>query len=317
MTHKYFFLLAVLCVITGLALLGSCSPAVEEEAPVEPKAQAEPVSELRDGFFDSGGVRIHFVEQGQGDPVVMLHGFSGSYRDFVDFGIFESLVDEGYRAIAVDCRGYGQSDKPHDPDAYGIEMVEDIVRLLDHLHIEKAHVMGGSMGGAITNKLRETHPERLLTAVLGLAGWMEEGETSSLDMNAIADSLEKGEGLGMLLRALTPEGEEEPSEEEIAEYERARFAHQDPKALAAVARSFGSFTVSETDLRQNTVPTLAIIGEKDPLKKGVDAMEGVMSNLEIVIIEGANHVTAVGNPIFLESLLNFLEKHRQTPKEAT
>jgi pimeloyl-ACP methyl ester carboxylesterase len=290
---------------------------VEEEAPVEQEAQSEAVSELRDGFFDSGGVRIHFVEQGQGDPVVMLHGFSGSYRDFIDFGIFESLVDEGYRAIAIDCRGYGQSDKPHDSDAYGIEMVEDVVRLLDHLQIEKAHVLGGSMGGFITNKLREIHPERLLTAVLGLSGWRQKGEIDFMERNAFADSLEKGEGLGMLLRSLTPEGEEEPSEEEIAEYERARFAHQDPKALAAVVRSYDSFTVSETDLRQNTVPTLSIIGEKDPLKKGVDAMEGVMSNLEIVVIEGANHVTAVSSPIFLDSLLRFLEKHRQTPKEAT
>jgi pimeloyl-ACP methyl ester carboxylesterase len=151
-----------------------------------------------------------------------------------------------------------------------------------------------------------------LTAVLGLAGWWREEDDSSSDRNAFADSLEKGEGPRMLLRSLTPEGEEEPSEEEIAEYERARFANQDLKALAAVVRSFGSLTVSETDLRQNKVPTLSIIGEKDPLKKNVDAMKGVMSNLEIVVIEGADHLTAISSPIFLESLLKFLEKHRQT-----
>ncbi len=310
MLNNYSFLFAV---ILCLVLLGSCSQSVVEETPVEQEAQSETVSELRDGFFDSNGVRIHFVEQGQGDPVVLLHGFSGSYRDAIDFGIFESLVVEGYRAIAVDCRGYGKSDKLHDPGAYGQEMVEDLVRLLDHLNIDKAHFVGFSMGGTIANKLREVHPDPLLTAVLGLTGWMREG--SRLEFRkAFADSLERGEGLGMLARALTPEGEEEPSEEEIAQYERTRFAHQDPLALAAVVRSFDALAVSEADLRQNQVPTLSIIGEKDPLKDGVDAMRGVMSNLEIVVIEGADHGTAVRSPIFLESLIKFLAKHRQTEK---
>ena len=303
----------MLCVIPCLVLLGSCSEAVVEEAPVEQEAQSETVSELRDGFFDSDGVRIHFVEQGQGDPVVLLHGFSGSYRDSIDFGIFESLVVEGYRAIAIDCRGYGESDKLHDPAAYGQEMVEDLVRLLDHLNIEKAHFVGFSMGGTIANKLREVHPDRLLTAVIGLTGWMREGDRLEF-RKAFADSLERGEGLGMLARALTPEGEEEPTEEEIAQYERARFAHQDPMALAAVLRSYEDFVVSESDLRQNQVPTIAIIGEKDPLKEGVDAMRGVMNNLEIVVIEGADHGTAVSSPKFRESLVEFLAKHRQTEK---
>lgn len=170
------------------------------------------------------------------------------------------------------------------------------------------------MGGFITNKLRETHPDRLLTAVLGLAGWSQEGKSSFLDRNAFADSLEKGEGLGMLLRALTPQGEEEPSEEEIAEYERIWFAHQDAKALAAVYRRTDSFAVSESDLRQNQVPTLAIIAEKNPFKKGVDAMRAVISNLEIVVIEGADHLTAAVSPKFRDSIFKFLARHRQTEK---
>jgi pimeloyl-ACP methyl ester carboxylesterase len=298
-----------MCGVACLALLGSCSQAAVDEAPIEQEAQSEPVSELRDGFFDSDGVRIHFVEQGQGDPVVLLHGFMGSYRLAIDIGIFGSLVDEDYRVIAMDCRGYGQSDKPHDPEAYGMEMIEDVVRLLDHLNIEKAHVVGFSMGGFITNKLRETHSDRLLTAVLGLAGWMQEGASELTIMDDLADSLEKGE----VPRMTDQEGGEEPSEEQIAQYE-ARFASQDAKALAAVARSFGSFSVSESDLRQNIVPTLSIVGEKDPLKKAVDAMKGVMSNLEIVVIEGAGHGSAAVSPIFLESLIKFLEKHRQTEK---
>ncbi len=312
MTRKHLFLLSLMCGVACFVLLGSCSRAGDEVAPVEQEAQSETVSELHDGFFDSDGVRIHFVELGQGDPVVLLHGYLGNHTDFIDRGTLALFAGEGYRAIAIDCRGYGESDKPHDPDSYGIEMIEDVVHLLDHLNIEKAHVVGASMGGFIANKLRETHPDRLLSVVLGLAGWMKEGDYQEF-WDAFAGSLDRGEGIRMLLQALSPDGEE-PSEEEIAQYEKARFAHQDVKALAAVARSYTRFAVSESGLRQNQVPTIAIIGDRDPLKDSVDAMRGVMSNLEIVIIKEADHVTAGASPIFAESMFRFLAKHRQTEK---
>jgi pimeloyl-ACP methyl ester carboxylesterase len=294
----------------------SCSPAVEERAPAEEQAQTETVSELRDSFFDSDGVRIHFVEQGQGDPVVMLHGFSGSYQDFINFGLFKSLVDEGYRAIAVDHRGYGQSDKPHDTAAYGIEMAEDVVRLLDHLNIEKAHVMGLSMGGFITNKLRSIHPDRLLTVVLGSTSWIRENDERLVFAKKLADGLDQGQGPEMMAQLLTPEGEGDATAEAIDQAYRERLADQDLDALAAVLRGHEGFVVSEEDLRQNQVPTLAIIGAKDPLKEGVDAMEGVMNNLEIVVIEGEGH-GAARNPAYIDGIKKFLEKHGQPATETT
>src|SRR5690242_5012425 len=88
-------------------------------------------------FFDSNGVRIAYADKGAGDPVVLIHGFTGSYaRHFQGPGVIDALTAAGYRTIAVDCRGHGESDKPHDPNAYGLEMVADVVRLLDHLHIQ-------------------------------------------------------------------------------------------------------------------------------------------------------------------------------------
>jgi pimeloyl-ACP methyl ester carboxylesterase len=313
MTRSYSFLLAAIC----FALLVTCSPAVEEEAPAEPKAQSEPVSELRDGFFDSGGVRIHFVEQGQGEPVVLLHGALGNTNTWTGLGTFKSLVDEGYRVIAFDCRGRGQSDKPHATEMYGLEMVEDVVRLLDHLAIDRAHIVGGSSGGRITNKLRAIHPERMLTAVLVSAGWMREKGPWQVDWQELGDAFEEGKGPDMMLKARIPEGQPEPSEEYIEEYRERKLAGQDVKALAAMFRSYEDIAVSESELRQNNVPTLVVIGEKDPLIESVDAMKDLVNNLETIVIEGADHGSTPLSPIFLDSLIQFLEKHRQTPKRTT
>src|SRR5262245_42516828 len=125
----------------------------------------------QDQFFDSNGVRIRYVEQGSGPPVVLLHGFSGSLdTGWVETGVLPTLATD-YRVIAFDSRGHGQSDKPHDPKSYGLQMGQDVVRLLDHLHITWAHIVGHSMGAGIVAKLLTADPDRFLTATLsGSAG---------------------------------------------------------------------------------------------------------------------------------------------------
>src|SRR5947209_4722078 len=87
-----------------------------------------------DQFFDSNGVRIHYVVAGQGEPVVLIHGWSA---DAAMWGGLMADLSRDHRVIALDCRGHGKSGKPHDPAMYGIEMAEDVVRLLDHLGIRK------------------------------------------------------------------------------------------------------------------------------------------------------------------------------------
>ena len=98
----------------------------------------------KDEFFDSKGVRIHYIEQGAGEPIVLIHGYIGTAEGmWVAIGVFQQLA-RNYRVIALDCRGHGQSDKPHEVKQYGREMALDIVRLLDHLKIRKAHIVGYS-----------------------------------------------------------------------------------------------------------------------------------------------------------------------------
>jgi len=98
-------------------------------------------------YFDSAGVRIHYTDQGQGTPVVLVHGFMNpAHLQWGRTGRIEALSKE-YRVIALDNRGHGRSGKPHDPNQYGVQMAEDVVRLLDHLHIDKAHVHHPETGG--------------------------------------------------------------------------------------------------------------------------------------------------------------------------
>ena len=103
-------------------------------------------SQSESRFFDSKGVRIHFMDEGQGDPVVLIHGFTGNLvSEWSASGTTQTLLDAGYRVIAFDVRGHGESDKPHDPADYGDAMSEDTVRLLNHLGIERAHIVGYSV----------------------------------------------------------------------------------------------------------------------------------------------------------------------------
>ena len=92
-------------------------------------------SALEDKFFDSKGVTIRYVDVGRGEPVVLVHGFSSSVEgNWGAPGVIAAL-EKDFRVVALDCRGHGKSDKPHDAAAYGNEMVEDVARLLDHLGI--------------------------------------------------------------------------------------------------------------------------------------------------------------------------------------
>lgn len=272
-----------------------------------------------DSFFDSAGVRIHYTVEGQGDPVILIHGYAASVAvNWAAPGVIKGLADH-YQVIAIDNRGHGQSGKPHDPAAYGAKMDDDILRLMDHLQIKKAHIVGYSMGGAMTLALMTQHPERFLSATLGGMGWQKPDDLAGMDgmLNQLADSLEHGKGIGPLIVALTPTGEQPPGPEQIEPINKMFLSWNDPLALAAVARSLGGMApITEAQIRANKTPTLALIGEKDPLKASVDNLDGVMPHLKIVVIPGANHLTAFGNPAFLLSLRAFLEANSPSAVKA-
>jgi pimeloyl-ACP methyl ester carboxylesterase len=100
-------------------------------------AVTAPLQAQADGLLNSAGVRIRYVEAGQGPPVVLIHGYiANADRHWVQTGVFANLAAD-HRVIALDCRGHGQSDKPTERGAYGLEMANDVLRLLDHLKIRR------------------------------------------------------------------------------------------------------------------------------------------------------------------------------------
>jgi len=155
-------------------------------------------------FFEVNGVRLHYVEAGQGTPVILVHGLAFNLAfEWMFPRVFQKL-SKRYRVIAMDNRGHGKSDKPYDPAQYGLEMVEDVVRLMDHLGIAKAHVVGYSLGGFITLKLALTHPDRLLSAVPCGAGWTPNPMKNSSCYTTLRRTLNKGAVLRALLKWLQP-----------------------------------------------------------------------------------------------------------------
>ena len=269
-----------------------------------------PLLHAENFFFDSDGVRLHYTVEGTGEPVLLIHGYAASIAgNWAAPGVIKALASS-YQVIAIDNRGHGQSEKPHDPSAYGPKMVDDVIRLMDHLNIRKAHVVGYSMGGFITMAVLTEHPDRVLTATLGGAGWNnpEEAKAQAGLLGQLADSLEQGKGIGPLIVALTPPGQQPPPPQQMEGINKMFMSMNDPLALAAVARARMP-EASESKIRANKVPVLALIGELDPLKAGVDRLDGMMPNLKIVVIPGATHLTAFASPVFIENLKSFLADH--------
>jgi pimeloyl-ACP methyl ester carboxylesterase len=259
--------------------------------------------------FSSAGVPIHFIEQGAGDPVILVHGYTTDLQgQFVRTGIFPGLAAR-YRAIAFDARGHGQSGKPHDRAAYGPEMGLDVVRLMDHLDIRRAHVVGYSMGAHIVAQLVTTHPGRFVTLTLGGASGRR--NWSAEDQRRVdVESAEMDDGLltSQILR-LWPAGQAKPDAAEIRRISSERMAGKDPRALAAVRRSNPDQVVTEAEMRAVMVPTLGIVGTADPYLREFQELKAAMPQLELVTIEGASHGSAPGRPEFLAALLKFLGEH--------
>ena len=255
-------------------------------------------------FTASDGTEIHYLLQGRGDPVVLLHGITGTAAsNWGTAGLIDRFAEE-FQVIAVDQRGHGKSGKPHDPADYGERMALDVVDLLDHLKLQQANVVGYSMGGFITMKLLTIAPERLMSAVIGGAGWPSPELRDDELFDALAVSLEAGKGGGPLIEFLWP-GEEPPSPEQVQAIGQAMVASNDQMALAAVVRGMADLDVSAELLRINKVPTLNIIGSDDPLKPNADALVGVMQEHRLHVMEGANHLNTLNLPDFYDTVRTF------------
>lgn len=224
--------------------------------------------------FTSSGVKIHYVVGGKGEPVILIHGlYSSAKMNWVMPGAVAELAKR-YQVIAFDNRGHGQSGKPEAEDQYGVQMVEDVVRLMDHLHITKAHVAGYSLGGMITLKLLTLHPEHVSSAVLGGIGW---------------------------LRADSPQHH----------FWEATTGRRNAKVPAACVRGIAKLAVTEAEIKAVGVPVTIIVGDRDPCRRlYVEPLLRVRPDWPEHVIQDAGHLNCILKPDFKKQLEAALDQSR-------
>lgn len=258
--------------------------------------------EKSDLFFDAGGVKINYAVYGAGDPVILVHGWASNGAQ--NWSAVIKDLSAGYKVIVMDCRGHGRSDKPHEKEKYGVEMVEDIVRLMNHLKIERAHVAGYSMGAMIVLKLLAMHPERVRSAILAGQGGVRE-DTLRKSEDPVLKFLDQGTPIAEALIAAAPD-DEKPSKTEQTLMKLA-FAGNDSAALAAAMRGFKELLVTNAQLKNIKTPVLAIYSVEG---ETVKPLEKLLPGVTLVHIEGANHTTAPFNLIFIKSIREFFNQHQ-------
>lgn len=243
--------------------------------------------------FRSEDVEIAYDVAGEGTPVLLIHGFASTARvNWHDTGWVKTLVGAGYMAIAFDNRGHGESGKFYVPEAYGVSaMAEDARRLLDHLAIDAAHVMGYSMGARIAAVLAIAHPERIRGLVLaGLAAKMIEGLAGAEEIARALEAPSRDDVTGTEPRAFRLFAEQTGS---------------DLKALAACMRA-SRRPLSEDDLATIAAPALVVAGELDATAGPVEPLVRVIPNARGLTLPRRNHMNAVGDRHYKQAVIEFL-----------
>ncbi|MEQ8400406.1 MAG: alpha/beta hydrolase [Roseitalea porphyridii] len=255
------------------------------------------LDKLQASRFRSGDVDLAWYEAGipDGTPVLLIHGFaSTAHVNWVFPGWFKTLVDAGYRVIALDNRGHGESDKPHDPEAYHPEiMAADVAGLIDSLDIAPVHVIGYSMGARVSAFLVLSRPELVRSVVFGGLGMgMVEGVG---DWDPIADALLA------------------PSLDDVSD-ERGRmfrsFAEQtgsDRLALAACIRTSRTL-VDDEALAGLPMPALVGVGTRDDIAGSARELAEIMPRGEWLDIPKRDHMLAVGDKVFKAAVLDFFAR---------
>lgn len=245
--------------------------------------------------FKHGEVEIAFLDEGAGEPIVLLHGFASTKEvNWVNPGWVRTLTGAGRRAIALDNRGHGASSKLYEPSAYhSATMTEDVRALLDHLSIERADVMGYSMGARIAALLAVNHPERVRSVVLGGLGIrLVKGVGLS---ETIADALEA--------RSLADVSD--PTDRSFRSF--AEQTKSDLKALAACMRGSRQ-TLSREQVAGIRVPVLVAVGTEDKVAGSAQELAALIPGACALDIPNRDHMLTVGDKVFKAGVLDFLNQ---------
>jgi pimeloyl-ACP methyl ester carboxylesterase len=245
--------------------------------------------------FHHDDVEIAFLDEGAGEPIVLVHGFASNRQvNWVNPGWVKTITGAGRRAIALDNRGHGASSKLYDPAAYhSATMAEDVRALLDHLGIERADVMGYSMGARIVTFLTIDHPARVRSVVIGGMGsrmveevGLPDKVAAALEAPSLADISDPS---GRLFRSF------------------AEQTKSDLKALAACIRG-NRQTLRREQVAGIRVPVLVAIGTEDKVAGSAQKLAALIPGARALDIPNRDHMLAVGDKVFKTGVLDFLNQ---------
>ena len=262
-------------------------------------------------FFDNEGIKIYYEIEGEGPPVIMIHGFAASIEgNWKATNWVEALKDK-YKLILLDCRGHGKSDKPLDPAQYGPHMTDDIIKLLDHLSIEKANFIGYSMGSRLTFELLLRKQELFISAVLGgfALSFPDEKERAATQR-----------GLDIWIDALKTENIEDIKNPAALRFRQVISAYknsdlQNFDALAAVLKGGlqNREDLTQTNdqrkeaIKKISVPVLTVLGSDDFVGGDKTLMAQLVPDACHFQIQGKDHITVVPDPKYHMVVRAFLD----------
>lgn len=245
--------------------------------------------------FQNGSVEIAYLDEGEGDPIVLVHGFASSKNVNWAYPTWTStLVKSGRRVIALDNRGHGESSKLYDPELYQIgTMAGDVRALMDHLAIERADMMGYSMGGRITAYLAHRDPQRLRSAILGGIGM------------TLIDGGGPGENVAAALEANSLDDVKDPMGRTFRAF--ADQTRSDRRALAACLRG-SRRKMTREEAAAISIPTLIAVGTTDDVAGSAKNLSEIIPGSQVLDIPNRDHMRAVGDRVYKEGVLEFLAK---------
>jgi pimeloyl-ACP methyl ester carboxylesterase len=227
-------------------------------------------------YAKNGDINIYYEVEGEGPPLVMLHGLTSSSEGWRESGYVDALKDD-YRLILIDFRGHGKSDKPHDPEAYIAEnVVGDVIAVLDDVGIESANFFGGSYGGGIALECAKYAPERMKSVIVGGAGARLPPPEMLEEQIKLFETL-----------ASAPE-----QAGEIPPDRKARLLANDCEALVAICRAMLSSPPLIDDLPGMNMPFLLFVGESDPAFPGAEETSKLLPDATFVSFPGLDHIQA-------------------------
>ena len=219
-------------------------------------------------FFDSNGVQIRYFVEGEGEPILLIHGYTASGPLNWGGNGVKNLLAEKYQVVMPDVRGHGKSGNPAD-GKHGVEVIHDMIRLLDHLNIETAHVAGYSMGGMITIKMTTMFPERVRSALVGGMGWMNADGLPPRDDSVDPSTL---------------------------------------PAMEASRRGFREFATFADEMKAIKTPLQVIVGTDDGSQMlRVQSWKEIVPDLDVVYVDGADHVRCVFHPALKNGMRAFID----------